>query len=85
MDENSTSAIYAGDVFIFDTENFKVTHESSDPQVSYDDIELAEASKATGAAFNPTAPKPGQATPKKPTPPVKKTLPKGLVLPKPNR
>ena len=83
LDENSTSAIYAGDVFIFDTENFKVTHESSDPQVSYDDIELAEASKASGAAFNPTAPKPGQATPKKPVPPVKKTSPRGLVVPGP--
>ena len=85
LDENSTSAIYAGDVFIFDTENFKVTHESSDPQVSYEEIELAEASKASGAAFNPSIPKPGQASPKKPVPPVKKTLPKGLVLPKPKR
>ena len=85
LDENSTSAIYAGDVFIFDTENFKVTHESSDPQVSYEEIELAEASKASGAAFNPSIPKPGQASPKKPVAPVKKTVPKGLVLPKPKR
>ncbi len=85
LDENSTSAIYAGDVFIFDPDNFKVTHESSDPQVSYEEIELAEASKASGAAFNPSIPKPGQASPKKPVPPVKKTLPKGLVLPKPKR
>ena len=80
LDQNSTSAIYAGAVFIFDTENFKVTHESSDPQVSYEEIELAEASKASGAAFNPSIPKPGQASPKKPVPPVKKTLPKGLVF-----
>ena len=53
-----------------------MTHESSDPQVSYEEIELAEASKASGAAFNPSIPKPGQASPKKPVAPVKRLFQK---------
>ena len=82
-EENSTSVTYAGDVFIFDHENFEVTHESSNPQVSYESISLAEASKASGAPFNPSAPKPGQATPKKQPTPVKKPPPRKLVVPGP--
>ena len=83
-EENSTSVTYAGDVFIFDHENFEVTHESSNPQVSYESISLAEESKASGAAFNPSAPKPANKT-KTPGPAVKPAKPRGLVLPKPNR
>jgi hypothetical protein len=84
-EENSTSVTYAGDVFIFDHENFEVTHESSNPQVSYESIRLAEASKASGAAFNPSAPKASKASPKKPQPPVRKTPPRGLVIPSPKK
>ena len=83
LDENSTTAIYAGDKFIFDTENLTVTHESSNPLESYKEIELAPESKASGAAFKPAAPKPGQSTSKKSSSSVKNPSPSGLKVPNP--
>ena len=84
-EENSTSVPYAGDVFIFDHENFEVIHESSNPQVSYESISLAEESKASGAAFNPSAPKSAKPAKKTPGSPVKPAKPRGLILPSPKR
>ena len=84
-EQNSTGVTHAGDVFIFDPENYKVTHESSNPQVAYESIDLAEASKASAAAFNPTAPSAAKAVKKAPVPPVRKAPPRGLVVPGPKR
>jgi hypothetical protein len=81
-DENATSITYAGDVFIFDDESFQVTHESSNPQVSYESIVLTEASKASGAAFNPSAPKAAKPA-KTPSPPVKGG--NSRVIPRPTK
>lgn len=82
-EQNSTGVSHAGDVFIFDPENFKVTHESSNPQVAYESIDLAEASKASGAAFNPTAPSAAKAVKKAPVSPAKQAKPRGLNIPGP--
>ena len=84
-EQNSTGVSHAGDVFIFDPEKYKVTHESSNAQVAYESIDLAEASKASGAAFNPTAPSAAKTVKKAPVPPVRKAPPRGLVVPGPKR
>jgi hypothetical protein len=83
-EQNSTAVNYAGDVFIFDPEGFQVTHESSNPQVAYESIDLAEASKATGAAFNPSAPKATKSS-KTPQPSTRQGKPRGLVVPSPKK
>jgi len=83
-EQNSTAVNYAGDVFIFDPEDFQVTHESSNPQLAYESIDLTEASKATGAAFNPSAPKAAKSS-KTPQPPTKQGKPRGLVVPGPKK
>ena len=70
-DENSTAVSYAGETFVFDTENKEVVHEGFQP------ITLVETPKPTGKAFtpapakssSPSKPKPQSPTLKKPGPP----------------
>ena len=70
-DENSTAVSYAGETFVFDTENKEVAHEGFQP------ITLVETPKPTGKAFtpapakssSPSKPKPQNPTLKKPGPP----------------
>ena len=60
-DENSTAISYAGETFVFDTENKEVAHEGFQP------ITLVETPKPTGKAFTPAPAK--SSSPSKPTPP----------------
>ena len=63
-DENSTSVDYAGETFVFDTENMEVEHEG------YQSIQLADTPKPTGKPFTPAPAKSSTAPGKPGAPPV---------------
>ena len=74
-DENSTSVDYAGETFVFDTENMEVEHEG------YQSIQLADTPKPTGKPFTPAPAKSSAApVPGRPRTPGVKT-PTNLIPP----
>ncbi|MDC0157013.1 hypothetical protein OAK38_04555 [Verrucomicrobia bacterium] len=76
-DENSTAVSYAGETFVFDTENKEVAHEGFQP------ITLVETPKPTGKAFTPAPAKSSSpAKPKNPNPTVKKPGPPPIPKPR---
>ena len=90
---NSTAVEHAGEKFVFDSETFEVSHESSDPKLAYEVIGLAEASKPSAPAFNPTAtptkskgkPAAKPSSPKPPSPKRPGPIRPGLVIPRPTK
>ena len=75
-DENSTAVSYAGETFVFDTENKEVAHEGFQP------ITLVETAKPTGKPFTPAPAKsssPAKPTPRNPT--LKKPGPPSIPRP----
>ena len=76
-DENSTAISYAGETFVFDTENKEVAHEGFQP------ITLVETPKPTGKAFTPAPAKSSSPSkPKNPNPTLKK--PGSPSIPRPS-
>ena len=86
-------ALSSSDEFTFDSETFEVSHESSDPKLAYEVIGLAEASKPSAPAFNPTAtptkskgkPAAKPSSPKPPSPKRPGPIRPGLVIPRPTK